>query len=347
MAREFSVVAIVSAYNEEDIVAQAIGHLVDQGVHVYLLDHASTDDTVNEAKPYLGRGLLEIETLPSPGAGTPPDAREFTWEAILRRKEALARDLDADWFIHHDADEFRESPWAGIRLRDAIQRVDHLGYNAIDFEVFNFLPTHDRFQRGDDVREAFTFYESPRDCDRLQVKSWRKVAPVDLVSTGGHDAAFEGRRVFPIRFILRHYPIRSQAHGERKVFRERRPRFAPEHTRGWHIQYDGIEEGHCFLRDPATLLAYDPDTARLRLCLEHRGVEELRRTLDETRRVADDTVKALRRDVDHLTQVLEIRERATQAQLADVRGELAAVYGSRSWRWMAPLRAAQRLLHGP
>ena len=38
---------------------------------------------------------------------------------------------------------------------------------------------------------------------------------------GGHDARFPGRRVFPYKFLLLHYPARSQEQGERKVFRDR------------------------------------------------------------------------------------------------------------------------------
>jgi hypothetical protein len=60
--------------------------------------------------------------------------------------------------------------------------------------------------------------------------------------------------VYPYKFLLRHYPIRSQAHGERKVFRERQSRFLPEaRDRGWHRQYDAIQAGHSFLRAPESL----------------------------------------------------------------------------------------------
>jgi DNA repair exonuclease SbcCD ATPase subunit len=73
--------------------------------------------------------------------------------------------------------------------------------------------------------------------------------------------------VFPLRFLLRHYPIRSQAHGERKVFRERKTRFAAERAQQWHIQYDRLREGDSFLRDPAALTRYDPVAVRLRIAL--------------------------------------------------------------------------------
>src|SRR5258708_23288585 len=97
---------------------------------------------------------------------------------------------------------------------------------------------------------------------------------------------FRGRKVFPVRFLLRHYPVRGQAHGERKVLAERLQRFAPEErAQGWHVQYGqygqdrGPLAGKGFLRDPASLILYDPERVRLRLLLETRRVEELEQRL--------------------------------------------------------------------
>jgi glycosyltransferase involved in cell wall biosynthesis/uncharacterized coiled-coil DUF342 family protein len=326
--RDFSVIAIIAAYNEADIIGEVVRHLLDQGLGVYLLDHGSTDGTVAEVEPYLGRGVLHIERFSEESSGAPGDATRFAWEAILRRKEALASELDASWFIHHDADELRESPWAGLSLLEAIRRVDGLGYNAVDFEVLNFRPTHDRFRRGDDVRAAFPFYEPGDPWDRVQIKCWKKVSgPVDLVSTGGHEAIFPDRKVFPIRFILRHYPIRSQEHGERKVFRERLPRFLrAERERGWHIQYDGITERHSFVRDPGTLSPYDAETVRLRLALNHRGIEELGAALADSRRAAEKletSLDAVRRDLEQRLDQSASERGLLAEQVVFLRGQAA------------------------
>src|SRR5947207_3750881 len=102
---DFRVIALISAYNEADIISQVIGHLVKNDVEVYLIDHHSTDDTVAEARRWLGKGLVHIETFPE-DAGFPDElAQCYAWEKILERKEQLARQLQADWFMHHDADE--------------------------------------------------------------------------------------------------------------------------------------------------------------------------------------------------------------------------------------------------
>jgi hypothetical protein len=274
-----SVIALVAAYNEEDVIGQVIADLVGQGVQVYLVDDGSTDATVARAEPWLGRGLLAVERRPAAATGS--------WAALLRRKEELARELPADWFLHHDADELRESPWEGITLRDAIGRVDRLGYDAIDFEVLDFWPTGegDGFRPGDDLRTAFTHWAPSQAFNKPQVKAWKKNAAVELVTSGGHEARFPGRRVFPLRFLCRHYPLRGQAHGERKVFRDRQPRLGAEgRERGWHLQYEGLRPGERFVRDPATLTPYDAEAVRFGLLLRHRGVEELERAAGSAER---------------------------------------------------------------
>src|SRR4026207_454970 len=154
MSPDFSVVAIVAAYNEADIIEHVIRDLVDQGVPVHFLDDVSADGTTAVVERLLGRGVIGIERL----AGTVQDGEPagFDWERILLRKTELATELDADWFIHHDADEFRESPWRHLSLHDAIRRADALGFDARDFAGLDFRPVHDGFPAGADVREALT-----------------------------------------------------------------------------------------------------------------------------------------------------------------------------------------------
>jgi hypothetical protein len=346
----FLVVALIAAYNEADVIGSVVRDLVEQGVSVYLVDHHSTDGTLAAVEPYLGRGLLGVERFPPDGSA----ANAFTWERLLRRKEALAQELDAAWFLHTDADEFRESPWADLTLREAIRRVDAAGYNAIDSARFDFWPVGETARPGDDVRSVFRWYEAPPPSDLLQIRCWKKGdGPVDLASSGGHEARFEHRKVFPIRFIVRHYPIRSQSHGERKVFVERRARLLPEErARGWHVQYDGVHEGDSFVRDRRTLTAWDPDAVRLALVLGHRGVEEL----EEAVRTARSETAALARALEVARAELGLTRAELGRAQADLTGARAAQAGlsrrvedllaSRSWRWTAPLRAAWRAVGG-
>jgi Glycosyl transferase family 2 len=327
MPSEFSVIALISAYNEADIIEQVVADLITQGVQVYFMDDGSTDGTLAAVERHLGRGVVGIERLVRPSQDGTPGG--FDWERILLRKTQLATELDADWFIHHDADEFRESPWAHLSLRDAIQHVDTLGFNAIDFSGLDFWPVHNQFRAGDDIRGTFTGYTELAPYDRLQVRCWKKTASLDLASSGGHEARFPGRRVFPLRFILRHYPLRGQTHGERKVFGERRNRFREqERARGWHVQYDQMREGVSFLRNISTLTAYDPEAVRLSLTLHPRYPEELEEALGGARSelgAVQSELGAARSEIEALRQENKAASKHIEqvtAQLAQARDEL-------------------------
>lgn len=256
MSNNFRVVALMTSYNEEDIVFHSIKRLLDAGIEVYLIDNWSSDGTVAAAQPLLGRGLINIERFPNK-----INTETFDLVRLLARVEELAQTLEADWFIHHDVDEIRESPWPDVKLREALQYVDRLGFNAIDHTVINFHPIDNGFVSGTDFGNYFTYGDFGRRPGHfLQIKAWKNLSrPVTLADTGGHDANFPGRRVFPYKFLLRHYPVRSQNHGNQKILRERKPRFnlKEREVRGWHGHYDHIEEGHNFLFTPASLKPFD------------------------------------------------------------------------------------------
>jgi len=251
----FRILAIVPAYNEEDIIALTIADLIEQGLDVYLIDNWSSDQTVERAKPFLGRGLVGFERFP-------PDGPTATYNLgkLLQRVEQLAHEHRwASWAMLHDADERRRSPWSSLKLRDAIWRVDRSGFSCIDHVTLNFWPVDDTFDaRHGDVEQHFRHFEfSDHPGHFHQRRTWKQTdIPVSLAPSAGHDVRFALRRVYPYKFLLKHYPVRSQAHGERKVLRDRIARWNPdERARGWHRQYD--DERRYFLRDPGELLLFD------------------------------------------------------------------------------------------
>ncbi|MSM38218.1 MAG: glycosyltransferase [Geobacter sp.] len=282
---KFRIVAIISAYNEEDVIYQVIGDLVQQNIEVYLIDNRSKDRTVEEASRWLGRGLIGFETFP-PEIGSDQESERFVWTDILKRKEQLALELGADWYIHHDADEFRESPFPLVSLYSGIKLADFFGFNAIDFALLNFRPTNNDFTKEDDVRKQLVSFDWGADFDSLQIKSWKNSGnPVDLTTHGGHSVLFPHRRIFPLKFVLRHYPIRSQLHGMEKVLNNRKMRFVEEERcKGWHLQYDSIDEEYDFLYKPENLHKYHPVFTRLQILWFRlvNGVRMLFRYLSES-----------------------------------------------------------------
>jgi hypothetical protein len=142
----------------------------------------------------------------------------------------------------------------------------------VDFTVVVHPAVDEAFVAGMDHERHFRHFAfSSPFWDFLRVNAFRPAGrDVCLTSSGGHEAIFEGRRVFPFKFLMRHYPIRGQAHGERKIFRERIGRWDPAETaRGWHIQYDGLTHGQSLLADPSGLRLFD-DTSFLEEFLAER-----------------------------------------------------------------------------
>jgi hypothetical protein len=347
-----TVLAIVAARNESDVIPQTVHDLISQGIEVYLLDDGSTDDTVDRIRPWLGAGVRAIETLP------PEPAGRFSLGRILARKEEIARTVDADWYVNHDADELREAPLPDMTFKEGIALVDRLGFTAIDFAVLDFVPTDDGFAAGADLRRSFPYYEPSPAFNHVQVRCWKRHPEIDLQSSGGHDARFPGRRVFPVRFLLRHYPIRSSAQGQRKIFDERLPRFDPdERAKGWHVQYEGLTPETPLLKSQDALVRFDGDAVRLQLLLEHREVEHLERELAKARQAlrteaqrAEAAEAAVGRQAGELAaRAASLQELAgecarSNAEIRALQAELRELRQSWSWRWTAPARALARAL---
>ena len=219
------VVALVAAYNEERLLPSCIEHYRWHGVGVYVIDNESTDATRAIAERYLGAGVVGIESFPRGGAAP--------WEALLRRKEELAGELDADWFLHCDPDEVRLPPHSGTTLAAALAAEERRGFNAVNFLEFTFVPTrespdHDHPRFLATMRWYYCF--SPGFPWRLN--AWKKTAGVELAASGGHLVSFPGLAMSPTVFPMRHYLFLSRAHAIEKYVQRRY--LAAEVERGWH-----------------------------------------------------------------------------------------------------------------
>lgn len=270
---EFRVCAFVPCFNERDIVASTVGRLLEGGIEVVVLDDWSTDGSAELLEERFAGAPLQVRRFPQDGpTGT------FDWAAMLRHIADLAAAHPADWVLRNDADEVRDAPWPGLTLRDGLWTAQLRGYDAVDHTVLDFRPVEEPVAGGDPIEQMVHWEYGRRDGHFKQINAWRNRGPVVFDAEGGHEAAFPGRRVLPYKFLLRHYPIRGQEHGTRKVLAERKPRFrADERAAGWHVQYDPIGPATRFLRDPAELRRWDPAAfAREELVERLTGVGILR-----------------------------------------------------------------------
>jgi hypothetical protein len=247
------IIALLAAYNEQRFIVGCLEHFVRHGIDAYLLDNESTDDTVDLARPFLGRGLVGIETMPRGGL--------YPWSRILERKAALAAELDADWFMHADPDEIRLPPLADETLADAIARADAAGFNAVNFFEYTFVPTrqapdHDHPDYLRTMRRYYPF--SP--VFPNQLKAWRRQrVAVDLVSSGGHRVDFPGLKMFPTPFPMRHYLFLSVEHAVRKYVQ--RSWDPDELAMGWHRIRSRLRAPDIVLQDESMLRVHTVDAA--------------------------------------------------------------------------------------
>lgn len=222
------VVAILTCYNESRFIGHVLQHYLDHGIEVYILDNESGDDSVEIARQYLNDNLIAIETVPNRGKD---------WLGMLRRKEMLAAELGADWYIHADPDEFRLPPSSDQTLHEAIESVDREGYTAINFMEYTFVPTAEQPDHDNDrFLETMTSYypylpkahhrqnawKQPRHWKSpatYLASAWRQrtVSPRRAKLTGGgHRVSFDGLRLWPTDFKMRHYIVLSLEHAVRK-----------------------------------------------------------------------------------------------------------------------------------
>ena len=205
-----------------------------EGLDVCVIDDGSTDDTLNKIKSqYHNNQRVIIRSRVK--------QKDFLLFDILLLKEKIAIEYKEkyDWFMHLDSDEIRVSPFIGIKMQDAISYIDYVGYNAIDFSVIDFrydiaeMPIYRDFEKN---MHFFEFGKRPGHFN--QVKCWKKIDEFKLAGTGGHNIKFSGMKIYPFKFLLKHYPYRNLEQANRKLYIDRAGRIEAGHKdRGWHVHY--------------------------------------------------------------------------------------------------------------
>lgn len=250
------VLAIVPQYKEIDIIKPVIGHLLKQGLDVHVIDNWSNDGSFEVIQKLAedSAGRVTYERFPK------KNTNKYEWDKILRHVTEIASSKlhDYPWVMLCSADEIRWSPWKDVTLQQAFSFVDYMGYNCIDYTVFNFKPIKDGFKAGMDPMSFFQYGEfGTEPWSFVQINTWKNHPEAELVSSGGHSINLPNRKIFPLKFFLSHYPLRSNAQAKEKIFKNRKPRFtAKEKARGWHVHYDNIQENNTFIQSKSGLVCF-------------------------------------------------------------------------------------------
>jgi glycosyltransferase involved in cell wall biosynthesis len=200
--------AILCVRNEAAHIQRAVGNFVNQGIDVVVIDHGSTDNTVNICEQFKGHGLLSIEYMPWTGT--------FDLVTQLEVKRKISEALNHDWIIHADADEWFQSSVQGECLLEGINRLSSSGFNVINFEEFVFLPF-----RGQEIdvtdyeKQIMTYYYFAPSHLRL-MRAWKRSSNFQNSTTGGHRLLGESVNIAEETFVLKHYLVLSHEHAIKK-----------------------------------------------------------------------------------------------------------------------------------
>jgi hypothetical protein len=248
-AKPFKALAVMCVADEEVHIESALRDLIGEGLDVVLLDHDSGDRTVQLAQPFLGCGLLSIERLPWTGG--------FSIAEQLEAKRRIADQVEHDWIVHVDADQWLSAPAAGQTLLEGLREADAAGANAVHFNEFVFVPRPGEDVYAADYRARSTRYYVYRPHYPYLLRAWKHRSGLDNRPFAGHLLAGPVKQ-YAVDFPMRHYIALSEAHARRKYLG--RAFETNEVARGFH--YDRVGLTRDDLRFPAE------DDPRMRT-LEH------------------------------------------------------------------------------
>jgi hypothetical protein len=237
LRRPVRAAAVVAVRNDLPHVDGVIRYLVLEGVDVVVIDHGSVDGSRERAQHWLGRGLLWVQEHDFHGV--------FSLGEQLRWKQEIFAQLDHEWVVHVDADEWLHPRRRGDRLVDVFARADEAGATVVNFEEFTFVPDRE-LQPDEDPRERFCSYYHFAPTPQRLMRAWRRDAGLSSTDSGGHVLSGSNIRLHEEQAVLRHYPLLSRDHARRKYLTRRYP--ATELSRGWHanrvnLQMDNLTFG--------------------------------------------------------------------------------------------------------
>jgi len=204
------VIGMLLVHNDEDIISEVIENFLSQGLELVVLDNGSTDKTFQICEKFLGKGVLQL--------------KQFKTSTFIGQHDLLHRMLyhmalteSPDWLLRSDSDEFFESGIHHRNLKDAIEQVDKEGFNLIQFNRFDFFMTDDDNESAKSIKEKLPYYSCHGD---YLYRVWKYFPGIRMGYAGGHYPIFPESlpyKIYPKKFIMRHYKFRSKEQAEKKM----------------------------------------------------------------------------------------------------------------------------------
>jgi len=235
-------------YNEIDILEENLRFYIDQGFESIVIDNGSTDGSYELCKSYLGKGIIKLSQIVT---------KEFDTRLLLKEATLLYKEVNPDWVILADADEFIEPCEKDQNLRKAIELESNNGNTVIPLNHFIFKMTEKDNMSIEGVLSRMKFYGKANDAGRAKI--WRDSRHVEI--SNPHFPSFINLNEYRLssnKLILRHYPLRTVEQAKAKI---KRVRPSLNNPFGWGIHYLGINDISSIIANPDDLNYYNEDKA--------------------------------------------------------------------------------------
>jgi hypothetical protein len=237
---------VLLCYNDGDMLAESLEHLLNNQHDLVVWNHGSTDETATVLARFKHQ-LLEVTNI----------SREVDFYDLypLMSKHLLTQYVSRyDWISWPDQDELLEGPTREKSYSAYLEEAVASRHSWIEFHDFVYW-----FTEGDDPAIASTtarvrHYSLARH-GSPKIRSWR--ASATNIRWFNHNKA-EGSK-YPAMFNLRHYPMRSAAQMQRRLAVDR----AGLQRGPVNHHYENMKSKQPALHIQASELHYDDGAAEL------------------------------------------------------------------------------------
>jgi hypothetical protein len=217
---------VLLCYNDDDILAPVIEHLVANRHDLVVWNHGSEDRTDAICHRYVGRGIIDYQVL---------DRDEVPFKELYTTAGEYVRTTYGDrydWVSWPDQDEVLEGPDLARPYHEQVTELMAAGHDWIEFDNFVFWFTKADDLSVEDPVERIRHYSiyhsaSPR------IRAWRMSA-MNARKMGNSNPP-EGRKA-PTNWPLRHYPMRSIEQAKRRAEHDRNQPGFQRGDKNWHYQ---------------------------------------------------------------------------------------------------------------
>lgn len=239
---------VLLCYNDADILADVIEHLLINDHDLVVWDHGSTDGTAAVLDRYQAY-FVERRFIP----------RSVDFYGLY---QAMSQNLidhhirSYDWVSWPDQDEILEGPDRSQSYAKHVEAIYRLGFDWIEFNNINYWWTRKDVKAIESPIRRVRNYSCFPNC-APRIRAWR--ASKTNIRLFNHNG-IEGIK-YDTNFNLRHYPMRSEAQMVRRITHDR-----SDLQRGiLNYHYTHMAQQRRMLEVPAKILHFDDGVSELSL----------------------------------------------------------------------------------